>query len=332
MEIVFLGTSSGVPTKTRNVSGIGFRQQNSKSWLLIDCGEGTQHRILHTNLSLTNLSAILITHVHGDHCYGLPGILASASMSGRNEPLTIIAPKPIQHFINAVIETSELNLNYQLNFIDVEKLTDSTSVGNIEIRAVLLSHRVPSFAYALTERPTKNRLDQEKLIKDGILRGPMWGKLQSGQSITLENGKVILPDNYLLPDKNNRTVIICGDNDDPHRLATLKSDTTFEANVELVVHEATYTQEVAEKVGAGPQHSCAKRISEYAESTGLKNLILTHFSPRYQDLPSPSPSIVDIEEEARRYYSGNLFLANDLDIFRLDKNGNLIHTKYNTGK
>ena len=92
MNLKFLGTSAGVPTKNRNVSGVALRESKGKGWYLIDCGEGTQHQVLHTKLSFHSLKAIFITHVHGDHCYGLPGILASAGMGGRKAPLTIVAP------------------------------------------------------------------------------------------------------------------------------------------------------------------------------------------------------------------------------------------------
>ena len=95
MEITFLGTSSGVPTKNRNVSGLAIKKQDSKSWFLVDCGEGTQQQLLQTKLSLKYLTAICITHVHGDHCYGMPGLLATTAMSGRTEPITIIAPEGI---------------------------------------------------------------------------------------------------------------------------------------------------------------------------------------------------------------------------------------------
>ncbi|HEY4542163.1 MAG TPA: MBL fold metallo-hydrolase, partial [Noviherbaspirillum sp.] len=106
MEIQFLGTSAGTPTKTRNVSALAIRSLDSRSWYLVDCGEGTQHRILHTRLSLRSLGAIFITHVHGDHCYGLPGLLASAGMHKRTDELSIIGPLAIQGFIKGVLDTT----------------------------------------------------------------------------------------------------------------------------------------------------------------------------------------------------------------------------------
>ena len=107
MKFTFLGTSAGTPTKSRNVTALALEYGEARSWYLFDCGEGTQHQLLHTRHSLVKLRAIFITHVHGDHTFGLPGLLASASMSGRTEPLAIIAPAPVQTFIESAINTSD---------------------------------------------------------------------------------------------------------------------------------------------------------------------------------------------------------------------------------
>lgn len=315
MELTFLGTSSGVPTKTRNVSGLVLRKQNSKSWYLIDCGEGTQHQLLHVKLSLKSLKAICITHVHGDHCYGLPGLLATAAMSGRTEPLSIIAPKGIEEFLSAVIKSTDLHLTYNINFILVETIESMTEFEDFDISPVKLSHRVPSYGYSFTEKNVGKRLDTEKLVSLDIPRGPLWGKLQSGQSITLDNGKAIKAEDCYLANEAPRKVILCGDNDTPELLRRESED----AN--LVVHEATYTEAISIKVGPGPQHSSAKSVAEFAESCGIKNLILTHFSARYQACNDKPDSISDIENEAKQIYSRNLFLANDLDVYQLDKQG-----------
>ena len=108
MNIVFLGTSAGVPTKTRNVTGIAVREERGNGWYLVDCGEGTQHQILHTSLSINALRAIFITHIHGDHCYGLPGILASAAMNGRKAPLKIMAPSGVREWVEATQQHTQL--------------------------------------------------------------------------------------------------------------------------------------------------------------------------------------------------------------------------------
>jgi len=315
MKLTFLGTSSGVPTKTRNVSGLALQKQSSKHWYLIDCGEGTQHQLLHTKLSLRYLTAIFITHIHGDHCYGLPGLLATTAMSDRSAPLTIVAPKGIHEFINAVIKTSELYLSYELNFIDVNSLDSSIAFDEFKVSAIELSHRVPSFGYSFTEVITHRKLDTKLLEKLNIPRGILWGKLQKGESIELDSGKTISATDCYLPEAMSRKIIICGDNDDP---SLLKGE-SISAN--LIVHESTYTQEKAQKIGSDPQHCSAKSIAMFAESSKTANLILTHFSARYQEDKNKTPSIFDIESEAKNYYTGRLFLANDLDMYHLDKIG-----------
>ena len=115
--IQFLGTSSGTPTKQRNVSGLALQESKGRGWYLIDCGEATQHQLLHTKLSLNTLKGIFITHVHGDHCYGLPGLLGSAGMTGRTEPLTIVAPAGIREWIEATQRFTEFHLSFELNFV-----------------------------------------------------------------------------------------------------------------------------------------------------------------------------------------------------------------------
>ncbi len=314
MEITFLGTSSGVPTKSRNVSGLALKKQDSKSWTLIDCGEGTQHQLLHTKLSLKNLKTICITHVHGDHCYGLPGLLATTAMAGRTEPLTIIAPKGIEEFVTSTFKLTDTHLNYSIEFISVESLGLFDKDKEFKIEAIELSHRVPSFAYSFTEQNRSRRLDIDKLQTLGIERGPLWGQLQSGQSITLDNGQEIQAADCYLPLEKARKIIIGGDNDTPDLLAQAAKE------ADLLVHESTYTSAVSEKVGSGPQHSCAKRVAQFAEQSGLKNLILTHFSARYQPASDKTDSIDEVENEAKQYFKGNLWLANDLDRYHLDKN------------
>lgn len=117
MDLIFLGTSSGTPTKQRNVTGLALAADSGKAWYLVDCGEATQHQLLHTPLSLNGLRAIFITHVHGDHCYGLPGLLASAAMAGRKDPLPIVAPKGIEAWIRATLELTAVFLPFALEFI-----------------------------------------------------------------------------------------------------------------------------------------------------------------------------------------------------------------------
>lgn len=318
MELCFFGTSSGVPTTTRNVSATAIGLRNSKHWCLVDCGEGTQHQILRTHFSLNRLQAIFITHVHGDHCYGLPGLLASAGLAGRTNPLCIVGVAEIKQYLDAVREMTQMGLPYLLQFVDIEniaKLKQSCEI-DFEIEAIRLSHRVPSFAYGFIERTTPT-LDTDKLDQAGIPRGPLWGDLQHGKNVVTEDGETHAAHDYFLPPRKPRKIIIAGDNDTP----ALLSDAAKSA--EVLVHEATYTEDILNNVGEDRQHCSAKRLAQFAAEVELKNLVMTHFSPRYHDDPDSPQSIKILEEEARQQFQQQLFLAKDFDRFYLNKQGEL---------
>lgn len=319
MDLLFLGTSSGTPTKTRNVSGLALIDENSSNWTLVDCGEGTQHQVLHSTLSLADLQAIFITHVHGDHCYGLPGLIASAGMQARRQPLKIIGPAGIEDWMRATQQLTQLTLPYALHFIATESLVN-WSLDNWVVDAIPLSHRVPSFAYRFIEARREPSLDLDRLAADGIPQGPIWGQLRSGVDV-LHEGRIIRSADYVRYLHAPRCIVVGGDNDRP----ALLRDACLEAQV--LVHEATYTKDVAEKVGAGTKHSTADAVASFAQSVGLPNLILTHFSARYQSNPGHSPSIDAVRAEAERCYRGQLFLADDFARYRLNRAGKLTRVK-----
>jgi ribonuclease Z len=313
MDLTFLGTSGGTPTKTRNVTGLALAHGRPRQWYLIDCGEGTQHRLLHTPLSVMQLRAIFITHVHGDHTFGLPGLLTSASMLGRTEPLHLVAPRPVQAFVAAALANSDSTLGYDLVHQDSEAPGFQWQDDAVSVTAVPLSHRVPCHAFVFTERTPERRLCQARLIADGIEPGPAWGELQRGRDLVLDDGRVLYSDDYTEIARPARKIVVGGDNDSPERLAAACT------GAQVLVHEATYTQAVADRVGSWPQHSSAAQVARFAQSAALPNLVLTHFSSRYQDRPGARPHIGELEAEARQWYRGNLVLARDLATFRLEK-------------
>jgi ribonuclease Z len=288
----------------------------ARHWVLVDCGEGTQHRILRTAWSLHALRAIFITHMHGDHCYGLPGLLASAGMLNRTAPLTLVGPAPLRPFLEGVMATTELALPFAIDYVDVTSLADVDVLPDLHVRATALSHRMPSWAYSFTEKEVERRLDTARLAAGGVARGEAWGDLQRGKQVTLDDGRVLQPQDWLQPGRKPLKVIVGGDNDSPQLLADEARD------AEVLIHEATYTEAVLQKVGPGPQHSSARMTALAAAGAGVPNLVLTHFSPRYQE-GEGSPSIKEIETEAREVYGGQLFLARDFDRYQLDRDGRL---------
>jgi len=191
MELTFFGTSSGVPTRDRNVSAIALAESMGSSWYLIDCGEGTQHQILKSPYSLMTIEAIFITHTHGDHCFGLPGLLASAGMSGRKNALKIVAPSGIKEWLNTTQEVSETYIPFEIEYYSPTNLADF-QMGEFTVSTIKLSHRVDSYAYVFTEASTDPILDTDKLKAKNIPRGPLWGEIQSGKEIVHQEFSAVM--------------------------------------------------------------------------------------------------------------------------------------------
>ena len=355
LQLTFLGTSAGVPTKQRNVTALAIeclnpflttdkaQSRKNRPWILIDCGEGTQHQLLHTKLSLSQLQLICITHVHGDHCYGLPGLLASAAMSGRTQPLTIIAPKAIAKLLDTLSLTTELYFPFAVTFLAIEDLKQAdgsyqmqhvafSSAHELSIDITPLSHRVPSYGFGITQNIGRRMLNTERLAADGIAAGAAWGQLQQGNDVTTECGQVLHAAAYTELHNQRTKVVVAGDNDAPERL----NDTLKDAA--LLVHEATYVQAQLEKIqdsnkGYDPMHSCAAQVGKAATAMGVKQLILTHFSARYQsfeDASSDTPNMAHIRADAEAHYTGALWLAADFAQYLVahDKDAGSVTVRY----
>lgn len=310
-KLTFLGTAAGLPTKNRNVTALALQTTLNRDWWLIDCGEGTQHRLQHIPLTMHDLAGICITHVHGDHSYGLPGLLASASMTGRKRPLILIAPLAVKAWLEATFLHTELFLPYPIIHVDSAAAQLVHQAPGLSIERHPLSHRSPSVAFRFAAASTKWKLDGAALRARGVAPGPDWGKLQAGQDVVLDDGTMLAAEDFRTAQLENAAVVIGGDNDTPGLLGMACE------GAQLLVHEATYTEAILRKVGPGPTHSSVQRVAQFATECGLPNLILTHFSARY-DNPE---GMAEIEMEARQHYSGNLFLARDFDSYELDNGG-----------
>jgi ribonuclease Z len=178
LSVTFLGTSAGVPTRCRNVSGIAVRTTLGPGWFLVDVGEGTQHQLLRSSLWPHKLRLVFITHAHGDHCLGLPGLLASMGMSGRREPLAIWA---VATWLDQTMAATGTHLSYDLEVRCTEDVTTWAWDEHITFHARELRHRVPCHALEIDVSDTTRKLDLAALESLGVPRGPAWGRLQSGQ-------------------------------------------------------------------------------------------------------------------------------------------------------
>jgi ribonuclease Z len=316
LKLTFLGTSSGTPTRHRNVSGLAVQTVLNADWFLFDCGEGTQHRLLRTPLSLHDMAAVFITHVHGDHCYGLPGLLASAGMGKRTKPLKLVAPLPVWQWFQATRELTDLHLPYEVEHVDVESRPLVYEVPGVRVERHVLRHRVPSHAYRMQVQTRRARLKAEALKATGLPPGPAWRALQTGEDVSFD-GAVLRSADFTETQVATAAAVLGGDNAAP----ALLHDACQGA--QLLVHEATYTQDVLDKVGPGPMHSSARLVAEAAQAAGVPNLVLTHFSARHQN----AEGMAALMAETQAHYSGHAFLANDLDVYELDSAGQLAVTR-----
>ena len=276
MEITFLGTGAGRPMKGRNVTGIALRlpPQHGGTWLF-DCGEGTQHQLMQTPLKLNSVNRIFITHLHGDHTFGLPGLLSSRAFAGGSDPVWLYGPTGIRAFVMGCLELTETNLGYELHIQEIEApgVVMEDEFGLVE--AAELSHRIACFGYRIVEKPKPGKLDATKLAERGILPGPLYGRLKQGQDVQLTDGAIIRASEVTGPELPGRIVAILGDTAPCDNAIRLAKD------ADVMVHEATFEAELSDKaIEYG--HSTTLHAAEAAKSAGAKRLVLTHFSTRYK--------------------------------------------------
>ncbi|KIL49009.1 ribonuclease Z [Jeotgalibacillus alimentarius] len=275
MRLHFLGTGAGVPAKERNVSAVVLKQinKNGDSWLF-DCGEATQHQILHTSIKPRRINKVFITHLHGDHIFGLPGFLGSRSFQGGTGPLTVYGPEGIKEYIETSLRLSKTYLKYELSVIEVSDGEEYIEDGfTISIRQ--LDHVIPSFGYRLVEQDQQGKLDSEKLQSIGIEPGPIYKQLKNGEKV-MWKGQLIDGHDFLDEPKKGKVIAIAGDT----RKCAAVADLAYKAD--LLIHEATFGSE-NEKLAKDYYHSTAAQAAEIAKVAGVKTLWLTHISARYAD-------------------------------------------------
>lgn len=309
MQLHFLGTGAGMPSKERNTSALMVKllEERGTMWLF-DCGEATQHRILYTTLKPRKIEKIFITHLHGDHIYGLPGLLGSRSFQGGQEPLTIYGPKGLQQWIEMTLVISKTHLTYPIHFVEVEEGTVFEDAQFI-VKARKLRHVVPCFGYRIEQKDLPGELLIEKALALGVPKGPLLGQLKNGQDVVLPNGQTVRSEEVTGPYQKGFTLTILGDTRFCEEAIQLAQ------GADVVVHEATFdhaTTELASKYGHSTNIEAA-RVAQLAEA---KHLILNHISARFL------PHTLKIQEDEARTIFKNVFIAQDDSVYSL-KQGDL---------
>ena len=276
MNLFFLGTGAGIPSKHRNVSSAALQmlQEENATWLF-DCGEATQHQILRTNIKPRKVEKVFITHLHGDHIFGLPGFLSSRSFQGGDKPLTVYGPAGIKEFIETNLRVSGTRLSYPLLIEEIEEGMIYNS-ATIQVTCRKLDHSLDSYAFRIQEKDRPGELQPEKLKKAGIEPGPVYRKIKENPITRLDSGSLIYRADFLGPPKPGRVITICGDT----RYLTNLADFVRHSNV--LVHEATLS-EADEHLAYSYAHSSTRQAAALARDANVKRLILTHISSRYQE-------------------------------------------------
>lgn len=294
MEIIFLGTSSAVHSKERNHPSIALKAFGDI--MLFDCGEGTQRQILFTKVSPMKISKIFITHYHGDHILGLPGLLQSMSLHGRESKLTIYGPHGLNNIKNAIYSLGYCAIDFPVEFIEIDSgIVEETD--EYVITAQRVRHNVPTLAYSIEEKK-KPRFLREKAIELGVPVGPDFGRLHNGEEVEV-NGKIIKPEQVLGEPRKGIKITYSGDTRPCEEIISLAQDST------ILIHESTFINK--DNTNAEEHaHSTSIDAAYTAKYSNSKELILTHISTRYGE------EYANIMLEEAREIFENTRIAKDL--------------------
>lgn len=309
MEITFLGTSSGVPTRSRNVSSIALRlPQRAEIWLL-DCGEGTQHQVLRSDLKVSQLRRIFITHLHGDHIFGLMGLLASCGMAGHAQEIDIYGPEGLEPYLTACTKYSHTHFAYTIK-VHTVKGGLIYEDDEFSVSCQLLKHRIPAYGYRIVEKDRPGRFNQEKAKALGIPPGPIYSNLKRGEIVTLADGRKIQGKKLCGPTEIGRKMAYCTDT------VYCEGAIALAENVDVLIHEATFAHQDAQ-MAFERLHSTSTMAAQVALAAKVKLLLMTHFSPRYN--PANGLTLDDLLAEARAIFP-NTKLAYDFFSYEIPRN------------
>jgi ribonuclease Z len=271
LDVVFLGTSGGMPSARRNPAGILVRRGGER--LLFDCGEGTQRQLLQSTVGLVDLAEIFLTHFHADHYLGLPGMLKTFALRGRELPLTVYGPPGLRDLFGSLRRIFG-RLTYPIELVEIGAGDVLDGRDGYAIVPFTVVHGVSALGYALVEEQRPGRFDVRTADALGVPNGPERGALQRGEIVTLADGRTVAPDAVLGPPRAGRKVVLSGD--------TAPSSAVVEAarRADLLVHEGTFCDDELERA-VDTRHSTVKGAALVARQAEVGLLALTHVSPRY---------------------------------------------------
>jgi ribonuclease Z len=259
---------------------------------LFDCGEGTQLQLMRSTVKRSRIHSIFIGHLHGDHLYGIAGLLSTLHLDGREEPLNVFGPEGLRLFLNAAFRTGDLRFSFKIRVEEFPRGYRGRVLEEEEfyVEALPLDHSIFCLGWRFQEKDKPGVFNLERAVELGIPRGPLYGKLQHGESITLEDGRTITPDTVLGPPRPGKSVVYCLDTQFSKRSIQLADKCT------ALIHETTFGPDAID-MARERKHSTMEDAARVAKEAQAEHLIATHFSSRYD-----GRQIVQIGDQAREIF------------------------------
>jgi len=296
IRVVFLGTAASRPTVGRNVSAV--LMQRLGETLLFDCGEGTQRQMMRYGTGFT-LGDIFFTHMHADHLLGLPGLLRTLGLQGREEPMRLYCARGERKIVDAAVHLGVERVPFPVRIHEL-KPGQAVERHGYDVVPFATRHGRHSLGYALVEHDRLGRFDPVRARELGVPEGPLFGRLHKGEAVEVD-GRTISPDEVVGPARPGRRVVYTGD--------TRPDPATVEhaRDADLLIHEATFAEEEADRARE-TEHSTAREAARIAREARARRLVLTHISPRYGVDPSA------LEQEARAVFPGAMVARDGMEL------------------
>jgi ribonuclease Z len=272
IDVIFLGTGGSLPTRERGLPSVALRRDGEL--IIIDCGEGTQRQMMYTGLGFNRPTTILISHLHGDHILGLPGLLQTMSSLARDKPLDVYGPKGVASFLDLIYKPLGYPANYQIRVKELGP-GDEVDRGAYTIKTALAKHDILCLAYAIREKERPGRFHPERAKRLGVPEGPLWGELQHGKPVKLEK-KLIYPEDVVEPSRPGLKIV--------YAIDTRPADTVKQLakGADLLIHDGGFAEERRPKAQEY-YHSTAREAAQVAKTAGAKRLALVHISAVTRD-------------------------------------------------
>lgn len=298
LQVIFLGTAGSLPTPDRSLPAILVNREGEL--LLFDCGEGTQRQMMIARTGMMRLSHIFLTHLHADHILGIPGLLETMAFQGREDPLVIAGPPRTARMVSILNGLGCCARNFEVRALELRP-GDAVRMNGYTVKAIATQHSVPSLGYMLLEDMRPGRFNRERAIELGVPVGPMFGRLQRGESVEID-GRVVRPEDVLGAPRPGRKIVYSGDTRPTREIEEASR------NADLLIHDGALADDMLDWA-VETKHTTAGEAAALAARAGVRRLVLTHISSRYSEDTTP------LLNDARKVFPETLIAS---DLMRLD--------------